>query len=259
MDLGLEGAVCIVTGAGGAIGSATSAALAAEGARVLLVGRRESTLEAAAADCRDRASILACDVTAPGAAEQATGHCIERFGRIDVFVHCAGSTTFHPLPELTEEELALQWEINVIALFRFLRIVAPHMAERGSGSIVSVASISGRRPSPANVAYGATKSAQLALVRGFAETYASRGVIVNSVLPGPIDTRMWRGVTEAAAAARGADFETLAGELIASLPRRGLGSPEDVAAVIALLASPLAANVVGSAWTVDGGATPQIF
>jgi NAD(P)-dependent dehydrogenase (short-subunit alcohol dehydrogenase family) len=259
MDLGLEGAACIVTGAGGAIGAATSAALAAEGARVLLVGRSPETLEAAAAACGDDAETLVCDVTAPGAAERVTGHCRERFGRIDVFVHCAGSTGYRPLPELAEEDLETQWEINVLALFRFLKIVAPHMAERGSGSIVSVASVSGRRPSAANVAYGATKSAQIALVRGFADTYAGDGVIVNSILPGPIDTSMWRGVNRQAAAARGADYEAFKEGLIAALPRRQVGSPEEVASVIALLASPLAANVAGSAWTVDGGWTAQIF
>ena len=259
MDLGLEGAACIVTGAGGAIGGATSAALAAEGARVLLVGRSEETLAVAAGGCGNAAETLACDVTAAGAAERVTERCIERFGQIDVFVHCAGTTGFRPLPELAEEDLQQQWEINVLALFRFLRLVAPHMAERGSGSIVSVASVSGRRPSAANVAYGATKSAQIALVRGFADTYAGHGVIVNSILPGPIDTSMWRGVNQQAAAARGADYEAFKEGLIAALPRRQVGSPEEVASVIALLASPLAANVAGSAWTVDGGATPQIF
>jgi 3-oxoacyl-[acyl-carrier protein] reductase len=259
MDLGLEGAACIVTGAGGAIGGATATALAAEGAGVLLVGRRPEPLAAVAAACGDATEALPCDVTEAGAAKRVTERCIERFGRIDVFVHCAGSTVFRPLPELTEEDLAAQWEINVVALFRFLQVVAPHMAERGSGRIVSVASVSGRRQSPTNVAYGTTKSAQIALVRGYAETYAGRGVIVNSVLPGPVDASMWRGVTERAAAARGAALDEFTEAAIAALPRGELGSAEEVASVIAFLTSPLAANVAGSAWTVDGGATASIF
>ena len=259
MELGLEGAACIVTGAGGAIGAATSAALATEGARVLLVGRRAETLDAAAAGCGGAAETLACDVAAADAAGRVTAHCVSRFGQIDAFVHCAGSTAFRPLPELTEQDLEQQWNINVLALFRFLQVVLPHMAERGSGSIVSVASVAGRRQSPTNIAYGATKSAQIALVRGFAEAYAGRGVIVNSVLPGPVDASMWWEVNRQAAAARDTSFESLTEAGIAALPRRALGSPEEIASVIAFLASPLAANVAGSAWTVDGGATAQIF
>ena len=147
----------------------------------------------------------------------------------------------------------------MVALFRLLEIVAPHMAERGSGRIVSVASVSGRRPSPSNAAYGVTKSAQIALVRGFADTYAGQGVIVNSLLPGPVDTAMWRGVTGEAATAAGVAFETLAEGTAAGLPRRQVGTADEIASVIVFLASPLAANVVGSAWTVDGGWTAQIF
>ena len=259
MDLQLSGAACIVTGAGGAIGRATAKALAGEGARVLLVGRRQVTLDAASEDCGDQAETLVCDVTAPDAAEQVTTHCVERFGQIDVFVHCAGSTRFKPLPELEERDLEEQWEINVLSLFRFLRVVAPHMAERGSGRIVSVASIAGRRPSASNLAYGAAKSAQIAVARGFAETYGDRGVIVNSVLPGPVDTPMWRGVNEQAAAAAGLSFETVVDGIVAALPRRAVGTPDEIASTILFLASPLAANVVGSAWTVDSGATAQIF
>jgi 3-oxoacyl-[acyl-carrier protein] reductase len=259
MDLELSGAASIVTGAGGAIGRAAARALAAEGAQVLLVGRGSDALAATAAECGDRAELLACDLTRPEAAEAVTGACIERFGGIDVFVNCAGRTGFRPLGELTEDDLEEQWQLNVVALFRLLEIVAPHMAERGSGRIVSVASVSGRRPSPSNAAYGVTKSAQIALVRGFADAYAGQGVIVNSLLPGPVDTAMWRGVTGEAATAAGVAFETLAEGTAAGLPRRQVGPADEIASVIVFLASPLAANVVGSAWTVDGGWTAQIF
>ena len=252
MELELAGAACIVTGAGGAIGQAAARALAAEGADVLLVGRRAESLTGPG-------ERFACDLTRPGTAQQVVERCLERFGRIDVLVNCAGTARYRALDELEEHDLEEQWDINVLALFRLLRLVAPHMAERGSGRIVSVGSVSAKQPSAANVAYGATKSAQLALVRGYADAYAARGVIVNSVLPGPVDTAMWRSVNAGMADARGVEPDAVAAQIGAGLPRGRVASPEEIATVIAFLASPLAANVVGSAWSVDGGAARHLF
>ncbi len=172
MELELAGAACIVTGAGGAIGQAAARALAAEGADVLLVGRRAESLTGPGEP-------FACDLTRPGRGAAGRG-ALPRALRPH---RRAGATARGPratgaLDELEEHDLEEQWEINVLALFRLLRLVAPHMAERGSGRIVSVGSVSAKQPSAANVAYGATKSAQLALVRGYAEAYAARGVIV---------------------------------------------------------------------------------
>src|SRR5438132_1033019 len=147
MDLGLRDRACTVTGASRGIGRATAVALAAEGARVLLIGRDEEALADAASACRDagaQAETLALDVTERDAAERAVGACRERFGRIDVLVNNAGTSFAKPLDELSDADWQGQWELNVMAPMRFMRAAAAAMADAGWGRIVNVASSSGK-------------------------------------------------------------------------------------------------------------------
>ena len=110
-----------------------------------------------------------------------------------------------------------------------------------------------------DVAYAATKTAQVALVRGFAERFAPDGVAINSVLPGPVDTPLWRGANEQLALARDIATEQVEQEIAAALPRGKVAQTVELADVIVFLASPRAANVIGAAWTVDGGSARQLF
>ena len=105
----------------------------------------------------------------------------------------------------------------------------------------------------------ATKVAQVALVRGFAEEYARDGVVINSVLPGPVDTPLWRAANVELAAARGVSVQEIERATVAALPRGQAADAEELANVIAFLASPVAANVIGAAWTADGGSARQLF
>lgn len=262
MDLGLSGAVCIVTGADSGIGAATARLLCEEGASVMLSGLNADPLQAVAVECRATGADpawTALDLTAAGAAEQLVQNCRQQLGAVDVLVNCAGRTWFRSTPELTDEDLYAQWELNVMALTRLLRLVAPEMAARGGGRIVSVSSVSAKQPSAVNVAYAATKTAQVALMRGYAEEYSRHGVIINSILPGPVDTPLWRAANDELGAARGVSGEEIARQVADSLPRRRVASTDELARVIAFLASPLAANVIGAAWTVDGGSARQLF
>ncbi len=186
MDLGLAGRACIVTGAGRGIGLATARALAAEGASILLVGRTAGPLEAAGVG-----EALAADVTEPGAGARIVAACEERFGRLDVLVNNAGTSAVRSLDELTDADWQEQWELNVLAPLHLMQAAAPRMAERGWGRIVNVASSSGRRPSATNAAYSVTKAAELSLSKAFADAYASRGVLINAVAPGPVASEMW--------------------------------------------------------------------
>lgn len=262
MELGLSRAACIVTGASSGIGRTTARALCAEGANVLLTALEtdhlvEAVEEAAAAG--GQATGITLDITSEAAAARLLGACRERFGAVDVLVNCAGSNWYRHLSELSDDDLYRQWELNVMALARLLRVVAPEMASHGGGRVVAVGSVSAKQPSAANLAYSVTKAAQVMLVRGFAEEYAPEGVIINSVLPGPVDTPLWRAANEQIAAARGVSAEQIEAEVEQALPRRQVASTLELAQVIVFLASPLAANVVGSAMTVDGGSARQLF
>lgn len=259
MDLGLAGKRCLVTGATRGIGRATVELLAAEGAALLLVARdRDALAEAAPSG----AEVLAADVTAPDAGERLVGACVERLGGIDVLVNCAGTSWMRPLEELTEDDWEAQWQLNVRGPDRLMAAAAPRMAAQGWGRIVNVASSSGKRPSLRNAAYSVTKAAQLSLSRVYADAYASTGVLVNAVAPGITATELWTGkggLADQEAQTSGSDRKAALAAAAAKVPRGQFASAEEIAAVVVFLCSAQAANVVGAAWSVDGGAVPVII
>lgn len=278
MDLGLSGKRCVVTGASRGIGRAVARSLAAEGARLLLVGRDQQALTTAAAAvtaaapagarataASSRANVVEtfpADVTDAAAAEAIVAAAQKRLGGIDVLVNNAGTSANISLGELSEEDWELQWQLNVRGPDRLMRAAAPLMARGGWGRIVNVASSSGKRPSGTNVAYSVTKSAQLALSRAYAEAWAARGVLVNAVAPGPTTSELWMapgGLADQAAEARGRTREQVLAATAARTPRNSLGEPQEIAEVIVFLCSARAANVVGASWSVDGGAVPSII
>jgi NAD(P)-dependent dehydrogenase (short-subunit alcohol dehydrogenase family) len=262
MDLGLHDRACVITGASRGIGKATARALAAEGAAVLLVGRNEQALAATASECRADAQVLALDVTVADAAERIRDECLARFGRLDVLVNNAGTSSVQPVHELRDEEWQLEWELHVMAPMRLMRTAAPVMAERGWGRIVTVSSSSAKRPSSSlNMAYSVTKAAQLSLSRAFADQYAASGVLVNAVTPGPVGTELWMapgGLADQNAQARGISREQVLESTAARVPIARMGTEEEIAAVIAFLCSEHASYVAGAAWSVDGGTVPTI-
>jgi 3-oxoacyl-[acyl-carrier protein] reductase len=245
VDLGLSGKACIVTGATSGIGAAVAEMLRAEGANVLGVARRGGDFQA--------------DITDPEAPARIVEQCESEFGRVDVLVNNAGTSDVMALDELTDEEWELQWQLNVIGPMRLMRAAAPRMAERGWGRIVNVASSAGKRPSLRNAAYTVTKTAELALSRVYADSYAAQGVLVNAVAPGPTATELWTGeggIADQQAQRSGSSLEEELKAAGAKVPIGRFGEPEEIAAVIVFLCSERASNVAGASWSVDGGIVP---
>jgi 3-oxoacyl-[acyl-carrier protein] reductase len=257
MDLGLAGKRCVVTGASSGIGRATAKALAAEGAKVLLVARSEERLAEAAQAVGES---FAIDVTDADAADRIVAECDQAFGGgPDVLVNNAGTSRNRPLEELTDGEWEEQWQLHVMASMRLMRAAVPGMAERGWGRVVNVGSSSGKRPSLSNAAYSVTKAAQLALSRVFADTYAGEGVLVNAVAPGPVASPLWMaegGLADQAAERQGIGRDEALEAAQKKLPIGRFGTEEEIAAVIAFLCSEKASDVAGATWSVDGGAVP---
>lgn len=262
MDLGLRDRACVITGGSRGIGLATAKLLAAEGAQLLLVGRSEQALVAAAAECGERAAILVTDITEPDAGERVVAACEQRFGRVDALVNNAGTIRTAGLDELGDRDWQEQWELNVMAPMRLMQAAAPRMVAASWGRIVNVCSSSGKRPSQRNAAYSVTKAAQLSLSRTYADAFAPKGVLVNAVAPGVVGTGMWLdegGLADQAAAQQGIDREQVLAGLGAKIPLGRIGTEDEIAAVIAFLCSERASNVAGAAWSVDGGSVPSII
>ena len=245
MNLGLEGRVCVVTGGTRGIGAATARMLAQEGATVLSVSRHGADVE--------------LDVTDPDAAERLLEACP---GTPWALVNNAGTSQARALDDLTDADWQEQWELHVMAPMRLMRALAPAMAEGDGGRVVNVSSSAGRRPSPRlDPSYSVTKAAELALSRWFADTWAGRGVLVNAVTPGPIESDTWTaegGLADQLAARSGTTRDEVLEATRSRVPVGRMGTDGEVAAVIAFLCSQLASNVAGAAWPVDGGTVPTI-
>jgi NAD(P)-dependent dehydrogenase (short-subunit alcohol dehydrogenase family) len=261
MKLGIEDKAFIVTGASSGIGAATARRLSEEGARVMMIARRQEALEQVAAGCRGAAT-FAVDVTAEDAAGQIVARCDEVFGRVDGLVNNAGGARLIPPDDLSDADWREQLDLNVMAPMRLIRAAAPRMAASGWGRIVNVCSVDSKMPELGNVPYSVAKAAELSLSTAMAKQWAGRGVLVNAVTPGVVETPAWLGpggAAEQAAAAEGVTKEEVLSGLRGEVPTGRLGGAEEVAAVIALLCSDLAANIAGVAWDVDGGLLPTMY
>jgi 3-oxoacyl-[acyl-carrier protein] reductase len=245
MNLGLEGRVCVVTGGTRGIGAATARMLSQEGARVLTVARHGADVE--------------LDVTQPDAGERLLAACPESPWAL---VNNAGTSRARALEDLTDADWQQQWELHVMAPMRLMRALAPAMAAAGGGRIVNVSSSSGRRPSGRlDASYSVTKAAELSLSRVFADAFASQGVLVNAVTPGPVEGELWKeegGLADQIAARTGSTRDEVLAATGSGPPLGRMGSADEVAAVIAFLCSERASNVTGAAWAVAGGSVPTV-
>ncbi|HYD79496.1 MAG TPA: SDR family NAD(P)-dependent oxidoreductase [Paucimonas sp.] len=234
--------VAIVTGGAGGIGLATARRLAREGARIALADIDAAELDAAAArlkaeGCGDVLPSV-CDVAREEQVRAVVDQACDRFGGLDIVVNNAGLMIFKPLAESTGEEWKRVLDVDLLGAFYFIKHALLRM--RTGGTIVNVSSIHALNTSPLVASYAAAKAGLLSLTRSAAIEGKPKGIRVNAVLPGAIDTPMlWENPNVKSGAER--------------IDPADVGSPEDVAAAIAFLASDDAAFVQGAAILVDGG------
>lgn len=260
MDLCLSGRRIVVTGASSGIGRASALSLAAEGADLLLAARRQDALVDTAREARAAgalsAAIAAVDLaTAHGCA--ALGEAVpDRWaGRIHGLVACVGATPLGTFDEVDDEAWQLAFTTKFLATVRLLRVLLPGLRATGDARVVVVAGNAGLGPDPLLTTSGSINAALNNLVGSLGRELAADGVGVVAIHPGPTRTARFGGLVRAAAARHGADLAAGERAVLSGVPRGMPAEPEDVAAAVAYLVSPLARHVTGTSLTVDGGQT----
>jgi NAD(P)-dependent dehydrogenase (short-subunit alcohol dehydrogenase family) len=254
MDLGLDGRVAVVTGASKGIGLAVTRLLAAEGATVVAGARSVEALDGLAG-----VSGFAVDLGRPGGPEALVGHAVERHGRVDVLVNNVGRVQLRldGFLATTDADFEASLQLNFFAALRATRAAVAAMLDHGGGTIVNVVSVNAFfQPDGLVSDYGAAKAALLNLSKALSQELGPRGIRINSVSPGQVATELWlgeHGVAATIGAATGTDAATVRDQAVAAIATRRFSTPEEVATLVALLASPRTANVTGSNYVIDGG------
>jgi NAD(P)-dependent dehydrogenase (short-subunit alcohol dehydrogenase family) len=243
-----EQKVALVTGGSTGIGAAVALQLARGGAKVLITGRNEETLRASAAR-HENIAYLVADIGKPADAARSVHEVKSRFGRLDVLVNNAGILELAPLAEASLEHVRRTLDINVVGLIETTRNALP-LLKPSKGVIVNVTTVIADQPFANMSVYCASKAAVLALTRAWAQELGPDGVRVNAVSPGPVATPMFStqklGLTQAG-------LDQLGAGVLQLVPMKRFGEPEEVAQVIAFLASSASSYVTGAQYTVGGG------
>jgi len=262
MDLKLEGKRALVTGSTAGIGFAIAEALAREGAQVVVNGRTAQRVEDAIGKLNGalrRADGLSADLGTRAGVEEA----IRRFPEVDILVNNLGIFEPKPFEQISDDDWFRFFEVNVMSGVRLSRHHLPRMKERGWGRIIFISSESAIQIPAEMIHYGMTKTAQLAVSRGLAETTAGTGVTVNSVLAGPTASEGVELFVEQLAEQRETSRDVVEREFFrtarpTSLLKR-FARPEEVAALVAFVCSPLASATNGAALRADGGVVRSII
>ena len=238
----LTGKCALVTGASGGIGADIARALHGAGATVGLSGTRVEPLEALAADLGERAHVLPCNLSDAEAVEALPKQAVEAMGSVDILVNNAGITRDNLFMRMSDEEWASVLEVNLTSTMRLCRGVLRGMMKARWGRIVNISSVVGATGNPGQGNYAASKAGMIGMSKSLAYEVASRGITVNAVAPGFIETAMTDKLTE-----------DQKGKILAQIPAGRMGAPGEIAAAVLYLASPEAGYVTGTTLHVNGG------
>jgi len=263
MDLQLQNKRSLVSGSTAGIGFAIAEALAREGASVIINGRSQQSVDGAIDKLRSKVDGKLTGFAGDLAKEDVAEKLARKHPDIDILVNSLG--IFEPLPfeQIPDEDWRRFFEVNVLSGVRLSRLYLPGMKQRNWGRILFISSESGVQIPPEMIHYGMTKAAQIAIARGLAESVAGTGITVNSILPGPTRSR---GVVEFVgriAKEKGKTFDEFEAGFVEEMRPSSIikrfATTEEVASLVAYIASPLASATTGAALRVDGGVIRSAF
>lgn len=242
----LQGKVAIVTGAANGIGWETVKLFAHEGAKVAVadyqVQEAEAKIRTLSSDYGGKVVVFRVDVTDRSSVDEMVQAVIDTFGKIDILINNAGITRDAMLSKMTKEDFQCVLEVNLNGVFHCTQSVLPHLLENGSGRIINTSSVSGVYGNVGQTNYAASKSALIGLTKTWGKELGRKGITVNAVAPGFIETSMVESVPE-----------KVINQLKQTIPLQRLGKPEDIANAYLYLASDEANYVNGAVLHVDGG------
>jgi len=263
MDLQLTGKVALVTGSTAGIGYAIAAALAREGARVIINGRTQRGVDAALAELAPVAAAAARGFAGDLSTETAAQAVAQEFPDVEILVNNLGIFEAKPFEEIPDADWRRLFEVNVLSGVRLARLYLAGMRRRDWGRIIFISSESAIQIPIEMIHYGMTKTAQLAVARGLAEAVAGTGITVNSILPGPTRSRGVVDFVDSLSKTQGVSPAQVERDFFKNIRPTSLikrfATPEEVASLVAYVASPLAAATTGAALRVDGGVVKSAF
>jgi 3-oxoacyl-[acyl-carrier protein] reductase len=265
MDLGLKGKVALITGASQGIGKAIALTLAEEGCNLAICARRKEALDSSAKEIRAKGvEVLAIqsDVTKPEDNKNFVSQAAKKFGRIDILVNNAGHGNASDPMELPEEVFRHHMDLMLFGPIQLCREVVPYMRKQGWGRIINISSIFGKQPGN-QLDYDSIKASLQMVTKDLSNHLAKDNILVNAVCPGPIRTPLWEG-PGALAERLGQQLGMSAPEVMKwfaqqNIPLGHHGDPEDIANIVAFLASDKAKFITGQAINVDGGMVKAVI
>jgi 3-oxoacyl-[acyl-carrier protein] reductase len=257
MDLGLNGKVALVTGSSSGLGLAIARELAREGAAVAMVARRRDELERHAADisaaASGRAVAIVADLRERNAPAKVAAEAERVLGPVDILLANAGGPPSTVFATTTEEQYAAALELNLMVSIRLAQACVPGMRARKWGRVIFLTSMAAKQPIPGLLLSNTARSGLLGFAKTLAGEVARDNVLVNTVLPGHFDTARMTELAQARAQREQRSLDDVLGERLTGIPLGRTGQPQELAAVVAFLASSRATFLTGAAIQVDGG------
>ena len=256
MNLGLRGKRAIVTGGSQGIGRCCALALAREGVRVCIVARTRTTLDSVVAEINSAGGeghAVAVDLTRRENCDAVINETVAAFGGVDILINNVGAARNADILHLDVAQISEALQLKTYSYLRMAQIVIPLMRENGWGRIVNIAGGAGTSPTRSNIPTGAANIAILNMTRALSDAVSGDGILVNAVCPGLTNTSRARTQQQARAEREGRDVEAVLNDLGATVPAGRMAEPEEIANVVAFLASEPCSYVFGSSIYMDGG------